>query len=617
MEEIDIEGDFQKVENEVRMAEYKAIKYENKYFTSTEYQALAKALEENSNKNTLIMISIHIDSEGLMELSKIMKNNFQIKYLQISWSNFNNLRTEFHDFCVALSTAANLYYLNLSNNNIDSTMAPSIQYLMETNKNLRYLDLSWNNFKQDGARAIIESFEKNQSQLIINMKGTGSQTSILKRASDRLLKREVYDRYKLSNIPDIEKFRYTPTSGKADQLTRISVLKILEEQKVVISKKDENIKELQKRIAELEAANAELENKLKIAQESNEELKVNFDKCLENEDQNRQICEEKIRELQQRLSEMTIQKNSLESEKDRMEEDLNAQIQNLKEELNLKKQEAERLRGILDSFSSSKEIAKLNKEITTLKRQHGDELLRLKDQNKIDLENKGKELSKNLDDANRDNLKLKNEIQRLNENISRMKINHLEEKEDQDKRNQELVAKITNELNQKFDLYQTSYETETKRLRAAKKPEVKEEAKEITIFPDGTQQLKDENQKLMLDNNDLKTKNAKLESGNSSLQSQIKIYKSQIQELDARADALEKELNSSNKLDKTAVDNKMRDYKNQIKQYQDDLQKMTDVITTKEKTIKDLNSQIDNLKRDKRNRLNQIKNSLLNFVDNN
>ena len=101
MEEVTMENDFQKIESQIRMNEYKALKYENKYFTLDEYKMLAKTLQENPTKDTLIMISIHIDSEGLKELSKLMTNNFQIKHLQISWSNFSQLHSEFQDFCVA------------------------------------------------------------------------------------------------------------------------------------------------------------------------------------------------------------------------------------------------------------------------------------------------------------------------------------------------------------------------------------------------------------------------------------------------------------------------------------------------------------------------------------
>ena len=103
----------------------------------------------------------------------------------------------------------------------------------------------------------------------------------------------------------------------------------------------------------MDSINSELENKLRVAQDSNEGLKNDFDKCLENEGKNRQVCADKIRELQQSLSEMTIQKNSLESEKDRIEDELGHQIETLKQELAVKKQEADRAKGILDSFNSS------------------------------------------------------------------------------------------------------------------------------------------------------------------------------------------------------------------------------------------------------------------------
>ena len=102
---------------EIKANEVNALKYENQYFTERDYQSIEKELKNKSFVDTLILISIHIDSDGLKKLSKILENNYQIKnltnfifYLSEQWKTLSK-RSDFPSKGISRTTFSCYYNL--------------------------------------------------------------------------------------------------------------------------------------------------------------------------------------------------------------------------------------------------------------------------------------------------------------------------------------------------------------------------------------------------------------------------------------------------------------------------------------------------------------------------
>ena len=332
------------------------IHYQNRMLSKSEWSSLSQKL---SNKSTLIISGVSIDSYGLSTLSSIISSNPQIKNLKLEWNDFISLSTEFDALCRSIGTSS-LIYLSLNNNQIDSSLCAPIANMISQTKTLMYVDLGWNLINNDGAKLIHNALTRNNSVAELKLIGNS------KIGADTLKEITAY----MSSNNKMYLPNYNNNSSKSsntalvnvnfntDNNNKIPPLQIIEREKKLCNEYKAKYEAQVLQNTKLEKENAELQKNLDIQRNRVEEMKKEFDKNIELEQTNRHKAEETLNEAKMKLSQLRIRENELQNE--------------LKETKDLKDQEAKTYEHKLNSITET--LKRKNKEheerYNTLKLEH-------------------------------------------------------------------------------------------------------------------------------------------------------------------------------------------------------------------------------------------------------
>jgi hypothetical protein len=172
------------------------ISISNRAVTNKDIEMITAELS-SLNPLCLYLTGNQLNSEVLLELGKLLNNNFFLKELKIEWNNFLNIKSDFDSFCDNI-IQSNLNLLSLNNNELDINFLSSINKIFKYSK-VKFIDLSWNNFSEDCLDAFYESLKSNTNITSLNLVGNKFKNS---QKIDKL--NEILNRNRLSESKVIQ-----------------------------------------------------------------------------------------------------------------------------------------------------------------------------------------------------------------------------------------------------------------------------------------------------------------------------------------------------------------------------------------------------------------------------
>lgn len=113
----------------------------------------------------------NIGGPGLSILAQVLKNNFNLKSINLSWNNLGSSEGGLSNFLSALGENRALHKVDLSNNEIGPEVCDSLASALKSNQTLHTVDLSWNRVGNVGAKAILKGLQMNKNLQILNLTG--------------------------------------------------------------------------------------------------------------------------------------------------------------------------------------------------------------------------------------------------------------------------------------------------------------------------------------------------------------------------------------------------------------------------------------------------------------
>eukprot|EP00930_Biecheleria_cincta_P047034 TRINITY_DN32535_c0_g1_i1.p1 TRINITY_DN32535_c0_g1~~TRINITY_DN32535_c0_g1_i1.p1 ORF type:complete len:427 (+),score=89.06 TRINITY_DN32535_c0_g1_i1:110-1390(+) len=162
--------------------------------------ALLNHLDSNRESPTLSLAYASISDEGVVEVSKFIRDNPFVKYLDLRGNNINakgamsisngvkinrslrslNLKwnaigrdpSGVKALCDVLKSNLTIAHVDLRNNRVNNVGAKYIGEMLTANTTISHLDLSWNDLGVDGGLAILEGLKHNNSLVDCQLSGS-------------------------------------------------------------------------------------------------------------------------------------------------------------------------------------------------------------------------------------------------------------------------------------------------------------------------------------------------------------------------------------------------------------------------------------------------------------
>lgn len=382
---------------------------------------------------------------------------------------------------------------------------------------------------------------------------------------------------------------------------------MLNEKEELTNKLNEIIQSHNDEIQQLKEANEATENDLVEAMENNELLQSELTKTqdlikqYENEKHNSNEIEELhtlIENQKQEIDKITVEKDSIKSQKDNEIEQLNSLIENQKQQIiqlnSLKETEMD------EHYKKENEsLTKQIKELTEQSQNYIKENESLTKQIK-----KLTEQSQNYIQENESLTKQINELTDKNANIEQLYKNTKNELHNTQNELEEIQQKNQQLMNYNLNQTLTNQINELSQNNKQLIQNINEKDAEIS-------NLKEINSKLQNEINEIKQKS---EIELQTHQKVVDQYKDQIQSLKLDNQKVTDELNESIQNSQEINQEEMANHSKEIEKLNQIIQKLKDDQISKEKEISHLQEEIDHLKLDKQNEIEKIQNSNQNEI---
>lgn len=162
--------------------------------------ALQNHLDQNREASTVSLAYASISDEGVAEVSKFIRDNPFVKYLDLRGNNIQakgalalangiklnrslrslNLKwnavgrdpTGVSELCNALKSNLTIGHVDLRNNRVNNIGAKYIGQMLSCNTTISHLDLSWNDLGVDGGIALLDGLKHNTSVIDCQLSGS-------------------------------------------------------------------------------------------------------------------------------------------------------------------------------------------------------------------------------------------------------------------------------------------------------------------------------------------------------------------------------------------------------------------------------------------------------------
>ena len=615
-------------ERELSFSPNEMIQYQNQLMRENDWRLLKRNISESKQITTIILSGVNIDGEGLKNIGEIISSNSQIKNLKIEWNYLDEYSQEFDFFCDCV-TKSSLIYLSLNNNKINSTLSRSLQKIIIYAKNLQFLDLRWNEIGNEGAKLIVSSLGNNKTLLELNLIGNKINGDTLRDVNEHMIRNKDFQSYLYS--PD--NVNYTKLKSDKKETNVLSdidstiPLKIIEKEKSISNEFKSRYDVQLIENAKLEKQNKEYEKLLELERQKLNEMKKNFDQSVGIESSNRKKAEDLIINLKEENSRLKIENENLRNEIDNIKDQcqkeknsLNDIINQLKGSLERKDSEYSEKYNILNN-----EFQKINKTLNNSITKMVNESETLKKDFNVKNKNSYDEFDKKLRENEDEIQKLKEQNQILQKEISDLKKNSLDEKMDLEMQYKSREARLLDDeqnknLMEKEGLLKRIKVLEnTKEDLEGKLNDKKGSNQNLKSNPKDNEYVKYENQisELRSQNAQLLKNNGDLESEKSSMLIDLKAkenlinqYKNKTSDIDKIRDNLEREKNSY-------LIKKEKEFKKEKENFEIEKGKLNDKIRELENEIDVLRGRLDKFEEKREMIKEQMKRTLLNYVENN
>eukprot|EP00929_Paragymnodinium_shiwhaense_P045436 TRINITY_DN23214_c0_g1_i1.p1 TRINITY_DN23214_c0_g1~~TRINITY_DN23214_c0_g1_i1.p1 ORF type:complete len:422 (+),score=109.80 TRINITY_DN23214_c0_g1_i1:88-1353(+) len=162
--------------------------------------ALLNHLDTNRESSTLSLAYASISDEGVAEVSKFVRDNPFVKYLDLRGNNLQakgamalangvklnrslkslNLKwnaigrdpSGIQALCNALASNLNISHVDLRNNRVNNVGAKYIGQMLTANTTITHIDLSWNDLGVDGGIALLDGLKHNGNLIDCQLSGS-------------------------------------------------------------------------------------------------------------------------------------------------------------------------------------------------------------------------------------------------------------------------------------------------------------------------------------------------------------------------------------------------------------------------------------------------------------
>ena len=615
-------------ERELSFSPNEMIQYQNQLMRENDWRLLKRNISESKQISTIILSGINIDGEGLKNIGEIISTNSQIKNLKIEWNYLDEYSQEFDFFCDCV-TKSSLIYLSLNNNKINSTLSRSLQKIIIYAKNLQFLDLRWNEIGNEGAKLIVSSLGNNKTLLELNLIGNKINGDTLRDVNEHMIRNKDFQSYLYS--PD--NVNYTKLKSDKKETNVLSdidstiPLKIIEKEKSISNEFKSRYDVQLIENAKLEKQNKEYEKLLELERQKLNEMKKNFDQSVGIESSNRKKAEDLIINLKEENSKLKIENENLRNEIDKIKDQcqkeknsLNDIINQLKGSLERKDSEYSEKYNILNN-----EFQKINKTLNNSITKMVNESETLKKDFNVKNKNSYDEFDKKLRENEDEIQKLKEQNQILQKEISDLKKNSLDEKMDlemqyksrearllDDEQNKNLMEKEG--LLKRIKVLENTKEDLEGKLNDKKgsKQNLKSNPKdnEYVKYENQISELRSQNAQLLKNNGDLESEKSSMLIDLKAKENLINQYKNKTSDIDKLRDNLEREKNSY-------LIKKEKEFKKEKENFEIEKGKLNDKIRELENEIDVLRGRLDKFEEKREMIKEQMKRTLLNYVENN
>ena len=615
-------------ERELSFSPNEMIQYQNQLMRENDWRLLKRNISESKQISTIILSGINIDGEGLKNIGEIISSNSQIKNLKIEWNYLDEYSQEFDFFCDCV-TKSSLIYLSLNNNKINSTLSRSLQKIIIYAKNLQFLDLRWNEIGNEGAKLIVSSLGNNKTLLELNLIGNKINGDTLRDVNEHMIRNKDFQSYLYS--PD--NVNYTKLKSDKKETNVLSdidstiPLKIIEKEKSISNEFKSRYDVQLIENAKLEKQNKEYEKLLELERQKLNEMKKNFDQSVGIESSNRKKAEDLIINIKEENSRLKIENENLRNEIDNIKDQcqkeknsLNDIINQLKGSLERKDSEYSEKYNILNN-----EFQKINKTLNNSITKMVNESETLKKDFNVKNKNSYDEFDKKLRENEDEIQKLKEQNQILQKEISDLKKNSLDEKMDlemqyksrearllDDEQNKNLMEKEG--LLKRIKVLENTKEDLEGKLNDKKgsNQNLKSNQKdnEYVKYENQISELRSQNAQLLKNNGDLESEKSSMLIDLKAKENLINQYKNKTSDIDKIRDNLEREKNSY-------LIKKEKEFKKEKENFEIEKGKLNDKIRELENEIDVLRGRLDKFEEKREMIKEQMKRTLLNYVENN
>ena len=127
-----------------------------------------------------------IGGPGLATLANVIRNNFNIRTINLAWNNLGQNEGGLSTFFNALGENKALQKIDLSNNEIGPDVCEDISSALKSNSQLQTLDLRWNRIGNVGAKVIVKGLQLNKSIQILDLAGNKVSDDYLRQINEIL-----------------------------------------------------------------------------------------------------------------------------------------------------------------------------------------------------------------------------------------------------------------------------------------------------------------------------------------------------------------------------------------------------------------------------------------------
>ncbi|CAE6954665.1 LRRC45 [Symbiodinium sp. KB8] len=189
--------------------------------------ALLNHLDANRESPTLSLAYASISDEGIVEVSKFLRDNPFVKYLDLRGNNIQakgamalangikinrslrslNLKwnaigkdpSGLNALCDVLKSNLTVGHVDLRNNRVNNVGAKYIGEMLASNTTITHLDLSWNDLGADGGLALLEGLKHNSTVLDCQLSGSKVGEETLHEVAFLLRRNKASAAYKASS----------------------------------------------------------------------------------------------------------------------------------------------------------------------------------------------------------------------------------------------------------------------------------------------------------------------------------------------------------------------------------------------------------------------------------